>query len=115
MLTINPADAWNMPVCGTITNDYDADIVIAKRKSGMQKMDNFFALNPEDILMIIHKGNIRLFDEELYGQLSTMGFPIENFYNISINDKYKYIFGNLPQLIKSIKNYYPEAVFPVSF
>ena len=56
MLTNVPANVWGVQNCGVIAKDYDADIVIARRKAGLKDTDAFFELNPEDILMVIHKG-----------------------------------------------------------
>jgi len=72
-------------------------------------------LNPENILMVIHKGAIRLFDEGLYNQVSTSGMSVHNFYKVFVNGRCKYIFGNLPELIRSIKAYYPEVCIPVKY
>jgi hypothetical protein len=77
-------------------------------------MNAFYALNPEDILMTLSRGNIRLFDETLHEQVSGQGQSLQNFYKVSINGRCKYIYGNLPELIKSIKEYYPEACLPVT-
>src|SRR6202012_3433286 len=105
MLGITASNSWGMPTCGLLAKDYYADIVIAKRKHSIKKMDAFFALNPEDILMVIHKGNIRLFDEDLYEQLKDKNVPLNNFYKISIKGRNKYVYGNLPRLIESIRSY----------
>jgi len=110
-----PADVWPMPGIGSITKNYFADIVIGEVKSDSKGMDAFFSLNPENILMVIHKGAIRLFDEGLYNQVSTSGMSVHNFYKVFVNGRCKYIFGNLPELIRSIKAYYPEARIPVKY
>jgi cytosine/adenosine deaminase-related metal-dependent hydrolase len=114
MLTKTPADVWNMPGSGSIAKGSSADIVIGKMKSGLNSIDTFYALNPEDILMVLSKGNIRLFDESLYQKLSDQKVELQNFYKIYINSSCKYIYGNLPALVKSIREYYPEAHFPIT-
>ncbi len=115
MLTTSPVKVWNLPISGTIAKNYSADVVIARKKSGPNGLGAFFALNPEDIMLVIHKGVIRLFDEEISKQLFGKGVDPEQFSKIFIMDKCKYIFGNLPELIRSIRGYYPEANFPVAF
>jgi hypothetical protein len=114
MLTSVPPDIWNMPDKGTLLPNYSADIVIGKMKRGVKGMDAFFSLNPENILMILNKGKILLIDDEVYGQLPDREVAWKNFHKISINKKTKYVFGNLPGLINSIKKYYPDATFPVN-
>ena len=100
------AKIWNMNN-GVIAQNKSADIVVAKKKQDRSGMDNFFSLNPEDILMVISKGNIMLFDESLLDQVKMQGF-----YRVTVNGAVKYVQGNLPVLSQSIKAYYPEAIFP---
>jgi len=114
MLTSTPANVWGIEDCGRIEKNNNADIVIAKKKPGLNLMDSFFGLNPEDILMVIQKGQIALFDGEIWGQLHGHMSGLEDYCSIHINGRAKYISGNLPRLIKSIKECYPEATFPVT-
>jgi hypothetical protein len=65
-LTKTPAGLWGLDDKGAIEVNKDADIVIAKKKN------NFFQLNKEDILLIIHDGKIRLLDESIAPQLNEM-------------------------------------------
>ena len=114
MLTKTPAEVWNMPGTGSLTKGASANIVIGKMKSDAKALDAFYALNPEDVLMVLSKGNIRLFDASIYQQLSDQKIPLQDFYKIYINGTCKYIYGNLPGLVESIREYYPEAYFPVT-
>lgn len=100
------AKIWNMNN-GAIAKNKSADIVVAKKKQDRSDMDNFFSLNPEDILMVISKGNIVLFDECLQGQVK-----MQSFNRVIINGTVKYVQGNLQALSQNIKQYYPEAIFP---
>jgi hypothetical protein len=63
--------------------------------------------------MVMHKGDIVLFDEELYPQLK--GMNSDAYCKISINDSNKYVKGDLPLLINKIKQFYPEARFPINY
>ncbi|MDB5134104.1 MAG: amidohydrolase family protein [Mucilaginibacter sp.] len=108
-LTINAANTWKLN-SGEIAENKDADLVVAKMKNGSAS-NSFFETDPEDILMVIHKGKISLFDEELIAQLNSV--KLENYSRIYINGTCKYIQGNLPELMQKIKQYYPEASFPV--
>jgi len=113
-LTVQAAKVWPIPNAGEIKKGFDADIVIGKKKSSLEGMDAFYALNPEDILMVISKGSIRLFDETLLHNLNTMEIDLKSFSKIYINGACKYIAGDLPLLIRKVKEYYSGASFPVT-
>jgi cytosine/adenosine deaminase-related metal-dependent hydrolase len=113
MLTAFPASVWHFENRGKIAVGNNADIVIANAKNNTENIENFFALNPEDLLLIIHNGNIRMFDESLYVSLSA-NYSINNFSRIISNGKIKYVEGDLPGLMNEIKKYHPGAQFPVS-
>ncbi len=110
-LNNNSTKAWQLN-CGDISVGKDADLVIAKIKPGTRGFDSFFSLGPQDILLVVHKGKIRLFDETLLIQLGTLN--VEDFSKIYINEVCKYVQGDLPGLMEKISGYYPAANFPVS-
>lgn len=99
-------------LCGSNPANDNGTLVIAKRQSAYNAFDSFYATDPADILLVAHHGQVRLFDASLLEQL--IHLDLKNFSQIHINGSYKYVEGNLPGLMKQIKNYYPEAVFPVS-
>jgi cytosine/adenosine deaminase-related metal-dependent hydrolase len=109
-LTANAADVWQLNN-GYISEGKDADLVVAKMKSDKPAADAFFEINPEDILLVLHKGNLSLFDEELYPQLKETN--LDDYSKIYIDGTCKYVQGNLPELMRKIYHYYPEASFPV--
>ncbi len=112
-MTKNPAEKWRQKNVGSISVDNNADIVIAK--SAMIKgYDAFYSINPEDILLVLHKGKIRLLDEEIKYQLLAGGCSFSRFSKIIINGKRKYVYGNLPGLIRKVKAYYPKVDFPIT-
>jgi cytosine/adenosine deaminase-related metal-dependent hydrolase len=106
-MTIDPAEVWKLN-CGRIATGKDADIVIARDNVSV------FDTSPADILMVVHRGNIRLFDEEMYRQVVDAGIDLGNYSKIYIGESCKYVQGNLPGLMKEIRKYQPEAKFPVS-
>jgi cytosine/adenosine deaminase-related metal-dependent hydrolase len=106
-----PAAIWKLNNTGAIKEGNYADIVIAKEKINTDTTDAFFAVNPEDILLVLHKGYIALFDESLLPQLKNIS--VGNYSKIFINKTPKYIVGNLPLLIKAIKKYNPHSFFPI--
>jgi cytosine/adenosine deaminase-related metal-dependent hydrolase len=111
-LTVTPSHVWNLPGSGAIAETKDADIVVAKMKDKNDELNNFLLLNPEDIILIIRKGVIILFDEALLAQLSKH-ITQTDFSKISINSKGKFVKGDLPGLITRIKKYYPEIKLPI--
>jgi hypothetical protein len=113
MLTKKPAAVWGLPKHGAIADNMAADIVVAKQKTGIDDLDAFFAINPEDILLVMQNGQVRLFDDSVYGQLNKPGFAVTHFYPVTINGRTKYVEGNLPGLMEEIKKYHPTISFPV--
>jgi len=108
-LNANAAAVWETGN-GEIKAGAVADLVIVKAKDGKNGLSAFFDTNPEDILMVIQQGNIRLFDESVYEQLA--GTDLSGYYKVKINGACKYIQSDVPALMKNIKQYYPGAVFP---
>jgi len=106
-LTINPAKVWKLNT-GKIAPDKNADIVIAKDKGG------FCATECADLLMVIHEGNIRLFDEEMYAQVCNSNIDMTTYSKVYLGDSCKYVQGDLPGLMKQIQQYHPTAGFPIS-
>jgi len=110
-LTTNPARVWKIN-SGTMEPGNDADLVVARLKDGQNTMNSLFDVNPADILLVISKGNIRLFDEILYSQLDDI--DKSRFSKIMINNVYKYVYGDLPGLMKNIQTYDQHIQFPVT-
>ncbi len=96
-LTTIPAELWGRKEVGTIEANKTADMVVTR------KNDDFFNLNPEDILLVIHQGNIRMFDSSLSMQLNNL--VGKDFESIALNVSVKYVQGDLSALIDEIKSY----------
>jgi cytosine/adenosine deaminase-related metal-dependent hydrolase len=112
MVTGSPADLWNLNK-GQLEPGRDADIIIIQNKHASHGISELLQTNPEDILMVIHRGNIRLFDESLLPQFKKLPFTISRFSRVEINGRIKFTEGNLPDLISAIKSYQPSVNFPV--
>jgi len=112
-LTKTPSVAWQQNDSGMISINKNADIVIAKTVSG-KGFDAFYSLNPKDIQLVLHHGKIRLFGEEIKDQLMVDHFPISQFSKINVDGNWKYVYGDLPHLIREVKSYCPQVSFPVS-
>jgi cytosine/adenosine deaminase-related metal-dependent hydrolase len=109
-LNQKPAKIWKLN-CGEIAVGKDADIVIAKINKQKNNLDTFFSFSPADLQMVIHKGEIRLFDEKMLPQMG--GIDLTKYSKIYINKEGKYVEGNLPGLIREIKTINPAINFPV--
>jgi cytosine/adenosine deaminase-related metal-dependent hydrolase len=112
MLTSSPANLWNMNN-GEILVNKDADMVITKKKTGIPTWDDIFKTNPEDILLIIRKGMIMLFDKAMHPQLLNLPVNMQCFSRVSIKGHIKFVAGNLPALISAIKSFNPQVNFPI--
>jgi len=109
MLTKTAAEIWSSGNGQLLENKY-ADIVIAKANN--TGWADFFKTDPEDILLVIKKGVIRLFDSGLLSQLQQLNFNTGSFSQVSMNNSKKFVEGDLTALSNTIKEYYPNAIFP---
>lgn len=113
-LTSSPASVWNLDGKGVLSEGKDADIVIAKLPAGQYPPDGFFQLNPVDILMVICRGDIILFDERINPSVKHH-LSLEDFSRLYINGIGKYVKGKLDRLVMEIKKKVPGIKFPVEF
>jgi cytosine/adenosine deaminase-related metal-dependent hydrolase len=112
MITSAPARLWNMNK-GILQPKKVADLVVIKTKNRSSTLDELFKTNPEDILLILHKGQIRLFDKSLLPQLRNLPVNLFRYSQVSYRDHVKFVEGELPGLISEIKRYNPNVQFPV--
>jgi cytosine/adenosine deaminase-related metal-dependent hydrolase len=113
LVTSSPARLWNMN-SGELQANKDADIVIVGNKNRYPIWDGVFQTNPEDILMVIHKGHIRMFDKSLISQINRLPVRLSKFSQISIQGIVKLVEGDLPDLMAAIKSYNPHITFPIA-
>jgi len=107
----NAAKAWKLN-CGELKTGTDADLVVARIKKGTSGFNSFFLIEPSELVLVMHRGNIRLFDETMLTKLA--GIDQNNYSKVYINGVCKYVQGNLPALMAQIQEYYPQASFPVT-
>jgi cytosine/adenosine deaminase-related metal-dependent hydrolase len=113
MLTSKPASVWSLPGRGKIAPDQEADLVVARKKSSDTEMGAFYAINPEDLLLVMCRGEILLIDAA-YSKPIFSTLPENKFSKICINGQFKYIKGDLAALVKKIQTFNPAASFPFS-
>lgn len=108
-VTSRAADNWQLN-SGLLAVGKDADLLVV-RNSRSSEIQTFFGIHPEDILLVVQQGHIRLFDSSLSTQLLA---HCADFCPIVINGSVKYVEGDVSGLMCSIRKYYPQAEFPVS-
>jgi len=112
-LTTVPAALWNIKNTGALKAGMHADIVVAKQKGAEGRLDAFFRLEPEDIQLVLKKGEIVLFDQLLFEQLHLNDEQLKGYSLVKVNGVCKYVKGDLPALIKNIHGYAPGLPLPV--
>jgi cytosine/adenosine deaminase-related metal-dependent hydrolase len=112
MVTSVPAKLWNLNK-GSLLPKKDADIVVLKTNNKIQSIRDVFNTNPEDILLIVHRGLIRLFDKSLLPQFRAQPVNLFRYHQVNFKENTKFVEGNLPALISDIRKYYPDMHFPV--
>jgi cytosine/adenosine deaminase-related metal-dependent hydrolase len=113
MSTKTPAALWNIN-SGMIKTGMKADLVVINKEGGAITWEHVFETNPEDILLIIQKGKIRLFDQSLLFQLQSH-IDISGYSKVIIGDSEKYVEGDLPALAEKIKTYHQGIVLPFQY
>lgn len=111
-LNLIAAQTWELP-SGKIKRGKRADIVIVRNKGYQNDFESYFSTEPEDILLVLCNGKIKLFDKELLPQLS--GTDLSEFTKVYLKGACKYIRFDVPKLMKEIKQYYQEANFPIEY
>jgi cytosine/adenosine deaminase-related metal-dependent hydrolase len=113
MCTRAPAKLWGMNK-GELKPGKEADLIVLKYKTNRRAWDLFYENSPEDILMVIQNGKIRLFDECLLPQLRDR-ISLENFSVINIGKSKKSIEGDLPALAGKIRSVHKQMHFPFQY
>jgi cytosine/adenosine deaminase-related metal-dependent hydrolase len=122
-LTTTPARIWGLQHTGRIIPGQYADLVIArpridtpgpKAPKAPDKigLDAFYSVNPEQLLLVIHHGQIRLFDASLHDSLASAGMETGIYQPVVVKGRPKYVQGDLHGLVKKIREFYPAASFP---
>lgn len=104
MLTKAPAVLWELDDRGELSEDKWADIVVLKANH------HLFNCNPQDILLVMHRGHVRMYDESIADELKTV--IGHSFSKIKLNESTKFVQGDIQGLIKNIRSYYNGAIFP---
>jgi len=112
-LTSTAAAIWGLADRGRLEQGYRADLLIVKKQAGETLTEQILMTRPENILMVVNAGRVKLFDESLFDQMHELPGSTNNFSSIIINGNKKYVEGNLPGLMNEIKKYHRQVSFPV--
>ena len=113
MLSTNAAKTWSLPLLGELAPGKQADIVIARESDMLSEWDNFFSLDPQELLLILREGRVRLFDQTLETQLPKDFLAGREFTPVRLGKTIKFVEGNLKQLLLTIKKFDPDLVLPI--
>ncbi len=111
MLTIAPAAAWNFTDRGKLEKGGLADLVLARPPNGTKGWDAFYAISPDDILLVLSQGRVVLFDPCLKEALTNAGLVNADLQEAGPGGKY--VPGNINDLMRQIRSYHPGIQFPV--
>lgn len=104
MLTGRAAILWGLKDRGVLAPGRRADLLVLRNK------ESFPAHQPEDILLVVHRGNIRLADASIVEQLDE-GMK-KDLRPVQVNSSIKFVQGDLPRLANNIQKHYPAMKFP---
>jgi SAM-dependent methyltransferase len=107
-LTANASRVWNLPNRGYIAPGAVADVVVARRRRGDQR-EAFFAINPEDILLVMKNGNIILLDSSLCSQVH-LDVPL---FNVIVNGAEKLTAENYQGVATKLRSFLPSIPVPI--
>ena len=102
-LTTHAARVWNLSNRGYIAPGAAADIVVARKHHDDQR-DAFFAINPEDILLVMKDGAIVLLDASLRPHLCADG----NLFPAAVNGVEKLTAENYFELARTLRSFLPS-------
>jgi cytosine/adenosine deaminase-related metal-dependent hydrolase len=106
-----PADLWGLNN-GDLQPGKDADLVIVKSENESVSWNDLYMTNPKDILMVLHKGKIRMFDKSLLSQLNSLQIDLYKYSQANVDGTTKFVEGDLPALATAIRGYNSHIRFP---
>ncbi|MDP4215985.1 MAG: amidohydrolase family protein [Bacteroidota bacterium] len=111
-LTSKAAPVWGLADTGSLVPGMYADLVVA-RPGPSTGMDALFSINPEDILLVLYHGKVRLFDAALATGPEGLYPGHAGFCPVTVGHSRKFVYGDLPGLIRRIREAHPGAEIPV--
>ena len=105
-VTQTPAGVWKMGEKGQLREGFQADVVVASKRSNQEGYAPFFELNPVDIVLVMHRGRVVLCDEIRYRQTAEARLDCD-LNRVSFGNSVKYVAGDLTGLIGEINRLAP--------
>jgi cytosine/adenosine deaminase-related metal-dependent hydrolase len=106
-VTCTAARVWQRPGRGRIATGQVADFVVARKKA-RDPWDAFFAVNPEDILLVVREGNVILRDASL--DVGPLAAP---FSIVRLRGTEKLVAEDVPEILAAIRRYGIEPNVPL--
>ncbi len=107
-LTSSPANIWRYRQKGKIQPGRLADLVVAKKKRA-PIWEAFYAISPEDILLVVKNGKVVLCDDVWLPKILKTELATDYYWTINVSGGKKHIAANLPALLKQIQEYCPTS------
>jgi cytosine/adenosine deaminase-related metal-dependent hydrolase len=111
MLTVNAAAVWGLPGKGRLEPGADADLVVTVKRPGLSFYKQVFASEPEDLMLVIQEGHIRLYDAGITAQLN--GLDQTKYEPVQIGNRTKFVPSGIRQILESIHQYCPSVNLPI--
>ena len=107
-VTRSAAGVWGRPELGAIAAGQAGDVVVA-RKKGHDRWDAFFAVDPEDVLLVLRGGVVALADTSI-----DVPFPAGPSSVIRIGDREKRVAEDVPGLLARLEEYGVASNLPIA-
>jgi cytosine/adenosine deaminase-related metal-dependent hydrolase len=107
-LTSAAAVAWRRSRTGRVAAGMVADIVVA-RKNAQDPWDAFFAVNPEDILLVLREGSIVLCDASV-----DAGPLVGSFSVVRLGSREKLVAEDVPGMFAALRKCGVESNLPIA-
>jgi cytosine/adenosine deaminase-related metal-dependent hydrolase len=107
-VTLDAALAWGRRDTGRIAPGHTADLVIARKKAS-DPWDAFFAVTPEDILLVLKDGQVVLRDPSVAG-----GRDHAHASRIGLGSTEKWVAEDVPDLLACLRRYGIASNLPIA-
>ena len=111
-LTVAAAGVWGLGSSGKLKAGATADLVVAKGKPELSGWDAFFALEPQDLLLVLKRGMPVLLDAALQPEFEKRVGRTPGLHPLVHGDRVKYVAEDLASLVAETKKFLPDFFPP---